>query len=215
MNNRLQEMALEEYISEHSSPEPEILQDLTREAYRTLIHPRMVSGHIQGRFLKFLVKMIAPKRVLELGTYIGYSALCIAEGLSEDALLTTIEVNDELEQRILDLFDKAGVSKKIELLIGDAVKILPTLPLEEYQLVYLDANKALYPEYYRILSDRMKSDSYIIADNTLWGGKLLDPKSHDPQTRGIREFNELVAHDNRMEKLLLPLRDGLTLIRIE
>ncbi|MDN4754254.1 O-methyltransferase [Porphyromonadaceae bacterium W3.11] len=215
MNNRLQEMALEEYISEHSSPEPEILQDLTREAYRTLIHPRMVSGHIQGRFLKFLVKMIAPKRVLELGTYIGYSALCIAEGLSEDALLTTIEVNDELEQRILDLFDKAGVSKKIELLIGDAVKILPTLPLEEFQLVYLDANKALYPEYYRILSDRMKSDSYIIADNTLWGGKLLDPKSHDPQTRGIREFNELVAHDNRMEKLLLPLRDGLTLIRIE
>lgn len=208
-------MALEEYISEHSSPEPEILQDLTREAYRTLIHPRMVSGHIQGRFLKFLVKMIAPKRVLELGTYIGYSALCIAEGLSEDALLTTIEVNDELEQRILDLFDKAGVSKKIELLIGDAVKILPTLPLEEFQLVYLDANKALYPEYYRILSDRMKSDSYIIADNTLWGGKLLDPKSHDPQTRGIREFNELVAHDNRMEKLLLPLRDGLTLIRIE
>lgn len=208
-------MALEEYISEHSSPEPEILQDLTREAYRTLIHPRMVSGHLQGRFLKFLVEMIAPKRVLELGTYIGYSALCIAEGLSEDALLTTIEVNDELEQRILNLFEKAGVTNKIELLIGDAVKILPTLPLEDFQMVYLDANKALYPEYYRILSERMQQGSYIIADNTLWGGKLLDPKSHDPQTRGIREFNKLVAHDNRLKKVLLPLRDGLTLIRIK
>lgn len=214
MNNRLYEIALEEYVAEHSSPEPEFLQHLSRDAYRTLIHPRMVSGHLQGRLLKMLVQMIRPRRVLELGTFIGYSAICIAEGLEEDARLTTIEVNDELEQRIRNTFEQAGLSQKIELLIGDALELMTTLPLEEYQMVFLDANKAVYPEYYHILSERLSNNSYILADNTLWSGKIFDPNYHDPQTKGIREFNDLVAQDDRMEKVLLPLRDGLTFIRI-
>lgn len=206
-------MALENYVAEHSSPEPEILQELTRDAHQTLVHPRMVSGHLQGRLLKMIVRMINPCRVLELGTYVGYSAICIAEGLSPDATLTTIEINDELESRIRKTFADAGIMDRVELLIGDALLLMPNLPLEEFQLVYLDANKALYPQYYAILSDRLRSGSYILADNTLWGGKLLDMKHHDPQTRGIREFNRLVAQDERMEKVLLPLRDGITLIR--
>lgn len=213
MNNRIQEMALERYLEEHISPEPEILSELTREAYRSLVHPRMVSGHLQGRLLSMLVQMIRPTKVLELGTYVGYSALCIAEGLPEGATLTTIEVNDELEERIQELFRKSGFAENIHLMIGDALEILPQLPLEEYQMVFMDANKVAYPAYYQILADRLPSNAYIVADNTLWGGKILDPKSHDPQTVGIREFNNLVAQDHRMVKVILPLRDGLTLIR--
>lgn len=206
-------MALERYIAEHISPEPEILSDLTREAYRTLVHPRMVSGHLQGRLLTMLVRMISPTKVLELGTYVGYSALCIAEGLSEGASLTTIELNDELEERILELFQRSGYAEKINLMIGDALEILPKLPIEEYQVVFMDANKAAYPTYYHLLADRLPSNGYIVADNTLWGGKVLDSRSHDHQTEGIRVFNDLVAQDDRMEKVILPLRDGLTLIR--
>lgn len=215
MKERLEQIAYEHYITQCSSPELEVLTEISYKAQQTLTHPRMVSGHIQGLFLKLIVEMIRPKKILELGTFIGYSTICLALGLEPSGKLTTIEVNDELEARIRSNLSKAGVEDKVELLIGDAIEIIKSLPIEQYGLIYLDANKAQYPEYFESLVERAESGTFIIADNTLWNGKLWHSESHDPQTEGIRKFNKMVASDDRVEQVLLPLRDGLTIIRIK
>lgn len=206
---------IENYIISHIDSEPENLHRLYRRVNTELLYSRMCSGHLQGRLLKMLTRMIRPQRVLELGTYAGYSALCIAEGLTDDSCrVDTIELEDELEDFIRRAFDESPVGERINLHIGDAMQILPELlQSTDYDMVYVDANKRHYVEYYNMLVDHLRSGAFILADNTLWDGKVADNESHkDAQTQGIIAFNDLIASDDRVEKVILPLRDGLTLI---
>ncbi len=204
---------LERYIAAHIDAEPENLHRLYRRVNIELLYSRMCSGHVQGRLLKMLTRMIQPKHVLEIGTYAGYSALCIAEGLNDGATVDTIEIEDEMEDFIRRQFDDSPYGKRIRLHIGDAMKIIPSL-VEDWDMVYIDANKRFYVDYYNLLIDRLHSNAYIIADNTLWDGKVADTAAnHDAQTLGIAAFNNLVADDERVEKVIVPLRDGLTIIR--
>lgn len=204
---------LEEYILRHIDAEPEHLRQLERDTHVRLLYPRMCSGHLQGRLLKMLVRMINPQHVLELGTYSGYATLCLAEGLLRDeAHIDTIEIDDELEDFIRQHLSQSPVASRITLHIGDAVEILSSLN-RQFDLIYIDANKRDYITYYNLAMAHLVPGGFIIADNTLWDGKVVDPASHDPQTRGIRAFNDQVASDPRVEKVILPLRDGLTLIR--
>ncbi|MDR0830121.1 MAG: O-methyltransferase [Prevotellaceae bacterium] len=206
-------MTVETYIENHLAPEPEYLQKIARKTNVRLINPRMVSGHLQGRFLKMLTQMINPKNVLELGTFTGYSALCIAEGLSEDAHLHTIEIDDELEDFIRENFASSPFENKITLHIGNALDIIPTLS-ETFDMVFIDADKRQYWEYFEAVLPKVRQGGFIIADNTLWNGKILQPIQHgDNQTCAIIEFNDLISKDNRIEQVILPLRDGLTIIR--
>lgn len=207
------EEKINEYIEHHISEEPPLLAETYRYTHLHHLYPRMCSGHIQGRLLKMLTAMISPKRVLELGCYTGYSALCIAEGLPKDGTLTTIEIDDELEDELRERFSRSEASERINLLIGDCEAILPTLK-EEWDMVFMDANKRCYPEYYEMVLPQLKKGGYIIADNTLWDGKVADePAPTDPQTQGIMRFNDIVAQDPRVEKAIIPMRDGLTIIR--
>jgi len=204
---------LERYIVAHIDAEPENLHRLYRRVNIELLYSRMCSGHVQGRLLKMLTRMIQPKHVLEIGTYAGYSALCIAEGLNDGATVDTIEIEDEMEDFIRRQFDDSPYGKLIRLHIGDAMQIIPSLD-EDWDMVYIDANKRFYVDYYNLLIDRLHSNAYIIADNTLWDGKVADTAAnHDAQTLGIAAFNNLVADDGRVEKVIIPLRDGLTIIR--
>ncbi len=204
---------IEDYILQHSDPEDSLLADLERETSLKVINSRMLSGHLQGSILRMLSKMIAPKSVLELGTYTGYSAICLACGLSPGGQLTTIEINDELESIALRYFEKAGLSKVIHLRIGDALEIIPSLE-QQFDLVYIDADKKHYSEYYNAVFDRVIPGGWILADNTLWDGKVVDyAGSNDPQTEGIIDFNLRIASDPRVERVILPIRDGLTIIR--
>lgn len=205
--------ALEEYILQHIDDEGELLAKLNRDAHVNLLRPRMLSGHLQGRMLKMFCKMMNPKNVLEIGTYTGYATMCLAEGLSPDAEIDTIEINDELEDFIRKYINQSPLKDKINLHIGDALEIIPNLN-KQFDLVFLDADKRLYCEYFDLLIDRMKSGGLIIADNTLWDGKVLETPHHtDLQTIGIIKFNDMIAADKRVEKVILPIRDGLTLIR--
>lgn len=208
----MSDMNIDEYIEEHIDREPDHLHALYRRTHLTRLYPRMCSGHTQGRLLAMLSRMISPMRVLELGTFTGYSALCLAEGMSEGACLHTVEIDDESEEELLELFASAPGGEKIKLHIGDATQIIPSLG-EEWDLVFIDANKRNYCDYYRLVLPRVKSGGYIIADNTLWDGKVVDNSSHDPQTEGILAFNDLVAADTAVEKVILPIRDGMTIIR--
>ena len=193
--------------------EPEHLARLDRDTHVRLLYPRMCSGHLQGRLLKMLVRMINPHHVLELGTYSGYATQCLAEGLLRDeAHIDTIEIDDELEDFIRQHLSESPVASRITLHIGDAVEILSDLN-RQFDLIYIDANKRDYLAYYDLAMSHLVPGGYIIADNTLWDGKVADPACHDPQTLGIRAFNDRVASDPRVEKVILPLRDGLTLIR--
>ncbi len=204
---------IEDYILQHSDAEDTLLAELDRETSLKVINSRMLSGHLQGSILRMLSKMIAPRSVLELGTYTGYSAICLASGLSPGGKLITIEINDELESIALRYFKKAGLGEVIELRIGDALEILPGMT-EQFDLVYIDADKKHYTEYYSAIFDRVVPGGWILADNTLWDGKVLDYSgSNDLQTEGIIAFNQHVAADHRVEKVILPIRDGLTLIR--
>ena len=204
---------LEEYILRHIDAEPEHLRRVDRDTHVRLLYPRMCSGHLQGRLLKMLVRMINPQHVLELGTYSGYATQCLAEGLLRDeAHIDTIEIDDELEDFIRQHLSQSPVASRITLHIGDAVEILSSLN-RQFDLIYIDANKRDYITYYNLAMAHLVPGGFIIADNTLWDGKVVDPASHDPQTRGIRAFNDQVASDPRVEKVILPLRDGLTLIR--
>lgn len=205
---------LEDYLLAHIDAEPEHLHQLDRDTHIELLYSRMCSGHLQGRLLKMLVRMIRPKRVLELGTYSGYSAQCLAEGLLDDeAHIHTIEIEDELEDFLRAHFDQSPVGHRITLHIGDCNDIVPTLG-GDFDLVFIDANKRQYVEYYDLVMDYLNPGGYIIADNTLWAGKVVDPKAQrEAQTRGIMAFNDHVKQDTRVERVIIPLRDGLTLIR--
>lgn len=204
---------LEEYILAHIDEEGEALSQLNRETHLYHLRPRMCSGHLQGRLLKMFVRMINPQNILELGTFTGYSALCLAEGLTApDAELHTIEIDDELEDFIRNHFEASPLADRIHLHIGDARKILPTLG-KTFDLVFMDANKREYCEYYDLVFPLLSPGGFIIADNTLWDGKVVDwGKKLDTQTEGILKFNDYVAHDDRVEKVIIPLRDGLTII---
>ena len=206
-------MNIDDYILQHTDPEPEYLTRLNRETWIRMLNPIMCSGHLQGRVLSMLCKMIQPVHALELGTFTGYSALCIAESLPENGELDTIESDDELEEFILRNFEKTPFEDKINLLIGNALDIIPTLD-KTYDLVFIDADKREYEAYYEAVLPKIRQGGFILADNTLWSGKVVEKVHHnDQQTLGILRFNELIATDNRVEKVILPLRDGLTLIR--
>ncbi len=205
---------LEDYLLAHIDAEPEHLHQLDRDTHIELLYSRMCSGHLQGRLLKMLVRMIRPKRVLELGTYSGYSAQCLAEGLLDnEAHIHTIEIEDELEDFLRAHFDQSPVGHRITLHIGDCNDIVPTLG-GDFDLVFIDANKRQYVDYFNLVIDHVKPGGFIIADNTLWDGKVADlhGKKLDPQTQGILDFNNLDAADPRVETVILPLRDGLTIM---
>ena len=204
---------LEDYIEEHISPQPANLKRIDRTTNLYHLNGRMCSGHIQGRLLKMLVAMIRPKRVVELGTFTGYSALCLAEALQEDATIDTIESDDELEQEILDNFACSPYGNKITLHIGDALKVLDKWDREEFDLAIIDADKRQYPQYFIKLMSLVKPGGFIIADNTLWDGHVTETCKHSPQTQGILEFNDLVACTPGIEISIIPMRDGLTIIR--
>lgn len=204
---------IEQYILNHIESEDAILVELDRETHLNVIGARMISGHLQGQVLTMLSKMIRPKAILEIGTFTGYSAICLAKGLQENGKLITIEIDDELESIAKKYFEKAGIQHSIEQRIGAALEIIPTLN-QTFDLVFIDAHKPEYPAYYNAVFDKTKSGGYIIADNTLWSGKVLEkPAEDDFQTRGIIEFNSMIKNDKRVEKVILPLRDGMTIIR--
>ena len=210
-------MTLEEYISTHSTPENDILASITRETHLHVLNPHMLSGHVQGRVLSMISHMLRPKHILELGTFTGYSALCLAEGLEEGGKLVTIEHNDELEEMIRRNLARSPLGDKIELIIGDAVERVKELTNErvkEFELVFIDADKREYCAYLEALYPFVPIGGFILADNTLWDGLIVDPAyDKDKQTLGLRAFNDHVAADERFEQVILPLRDGLTIIR--
>ena len=205
---------LEKYILDHSEPETQILQKLTHEANVKLLHPHMLSGHIQGRLLSMLVAMIKPKRILELGTYVGYSAICLAENLPEDGKLITIDIDDEIEDMAREYINASPSASKIEFIIADALKWLEECN-ETFDLIFIDANKRHYIEYYNAVFDKLTPGGFILADNTLWGGKVVEKvASNDYQTKGLLAFNDyLNTQKEKISYFILPLRDGLTFIQ--
>ena len=206
-------MTLDDYILEHIDEEGEYLHRLYRATHLKLLYGRMASGHLQGRLLKMFVRMIRPKNILEIGTYSGYSGLCLAEGLEEGGMLHTIEINDEQEDFTRPWFENSAYADKIKMHIGDALDVIPRLEVK-FDLAFIDGDKRKYAEYYEMVLEHLNDGGYILADNTLWDGHVLEPKPiKDPQTRSIVEFNDMVAKDQRVEKVILPLRDGLTIIR--
>ena len=216
-------MTLPEYIEQHSSPESPVLQQITRSTHLEVINPRMLSGHVQGRVLSMISQMIQPKRILELGTFTGYSALCLAEGLTEDGRLITIEHNDEMEDSIRRNLALSPLGEKIELVIGDANEAMRRLGerreakgAEVFDLVFIDADKKEYCDYLDLVLPLMRKGGWILADNTLWDGHIIESAyDKDKQTVALRAFNDKVAQDERLEKVILPLRDGLTIIRVK
>lgn len=208
---------LDRYIETMSSAEDALLHELERETYLRVLNPRMISGHIQGKLLEMIVRMIRPQRVLEIGTFTGYSALSMAAGLTEGGIIDTCEVDDELEMMILEYFERSKYADKLRLHIGSALDIAPSLG-EVYDLVFIDGDKREYTAYYNMLFDKglVRSGSWIMADNILWYGKVTEPVAKgDKQTQGIIDFNATVAADKRVENVILPIRDGINLIRVK
>lgn len=203
---------ISEYALQHSGIESPLLAKLSRETQAEVLYPRMLSGHLQGRVLALISKLIKPRRILEIGTYTGYSAICLSEGLAPDGLLVTIDSNDELEERVRGYFAEAGLHEKIDYRLGDAREILPELK-ETFDLIFLDADKISYPHYYHLLKPLLNHEGVLVADNVLWSGKVIDSSINDPETEALRRFNELVQNDPEVEKVLLPVRDGLFIIR--
>jgi predicted O-methyltransferase YrrM len=206
-------MTLDEYILQHTEPEPEYLYRLWRATNIHTIHGRMASGHLQGRLLKMLVSMIRPRNVLEIGTFSGYSAISMAEGLPEDGRIYTFEINDEMEDFTRPWIEGSDVADRIEFIIGDAIKEAPLLGIT-FDMAFIDGDKRNYRECYEMVLRILRPGGFIVADNTLWDGHVVDHAyDHDQQTQGIEDFNDFIAQDTRVEKVMLPLRDGLTLIR--
>lgn len=210
-------MSLEEYIDSHSTPKQALLHELERETYLRVLNPRMISGHIQGKLLEMLVRMINPKAILEIGTFTGYSALSMAAGLSDDGVIDTCEVDDELEEMIQSFFDRSEHAQKLNLHIGSAIDIAPKLG-RCYDMVFIDGDKREYSAYYNMLFDNnlVHSGSWILADNILWYGKVVETVAKgDKQTQAIIDFNNLIIADPRVENVILPIRDGINLIRVK
>ncbi|ADQ17294.1 O-methyltransferase family 3 [Leadbetterella byssophila DSM 17132] len=203
-------MNVENYCQEHSSAEPEILAQINRDTHAHMLKPRMLSGHYQGRLLSLLSKMLQPKNILEIGTFTGYSALCLAEGLTEGGKLYTIEAEEEFEDRIRKNIEAAGKTDQIELIIGQALDVIPQLPIT-FDMVFIDADKLNYIKYYQEVIDKVRIGGVILTDNVLWSGKVIDESKKDATTELLREFNAYVSRDPRTEKVLLPVRDGLFL----
>ncbi|MBK7389339.1 MAG: O-methyltransferase [Bacteroidia bacterium] len=204
---------LTEYVEQHTKDESEILAKLNRETQAKVIMPRMLSGHLQGRVLSMLSHMIKPQRILEIGTYTGYSALCLAEGLPENGKLITIDINEELHDMVMRYVKESGYENKIEVLSGDATKIIPLLE-EQIDLVFIDADKENYALYYDLTFDKLSNGGYIVADNVLWSGNILKPEDEmDSETLALHHFNKKIQEDHRVENVLFPIRDGLMIIR--
>lgn len=204
---------LEKYIADHTEKEPELLYKLYRETNQKVINPRMLAGHVQGRVISMLSHMIRPKRILEIGTYTGYSALCWAEGLADDGLIVTIDINEELEPMVARYISEAGYGDKIKQMIGPALDIIPTLE-EDWDLVFIDADKPNYSNYFDAIIDQLKPGALIIADNVLWSGKIIDQsKKWDKSTKAIDAYNKKVQDDARVQSVLFPVRDGFTISR--
>ena len=208
---------LEEYILANTSPEEELMHKLERETYLRVINPRMISGHLQGKLLEMLVRMMRPKRVLEIGTFTGYSALSIARGLEDGAYLDTIEVDDELEDMAAKFFEASDYGHRIRQHVGSALEVVPRLG-EVYDMVFIDGDKREYPAYYKMLMDGgyVRSGSIMLADNILWYGKVAEPIArNDRHTEAIVEFNRMVVEDDRVDNVIVPIRDGINMIRVK
>jgi predicted O-methyltransferase YrrM len=204
---------IDEYVSAHSEDEPLVLKELTRETWLKAINPRMIAGHLQGRTLSMISHMIKPKTALEIGTFTGYSAICLAEGLAENGKIITIDINEELEAFAKKYFVKAGIETKIEQRIGEAMELVPSIT-EELDLVFIDADKTNYANYYEMVLPKLRIGGYIIADNVLWSGKILeDSNKYDADTKALIDFNKKVQADNRVQNVLFPIRDGIQVIR--
>lgn len=203
---------LEKYIDLHSEPEPEVLAELSRATHLRTLRPRMLSGNMQGQFLKMMCRLTGAKRVLEIGTFTGYAAISMAMGMEKDGIVHTIDINDEIEDFAREYIAKSGLEKNIRLHIGDACEIIPALD-EMFDVVFIDADKRQYTNYYELVFDKVRPGGLILADDVLWDGKVLDEANRDAQTRGILDFNEYVRTDKRVEKILLPFRHGLMMIR--
>lgn len=206
------ERILERFLLDYSTPEDPVLEDLYRQTHIRFINPNMVCGHLQGKLLELISKMIAPSNILEIGTFTGYSAICMAKGLKPGGRLITIEPNDELADFSQSYFRKAGVENKITRVTGRAQDIIPGLD-PRFDLVYIDGDKREYSEYYRLVINKVHHGGFILADNVLWGEKAFDKNTRDPQAKGIVDFNEMIKAQKNIEKLILPLRDGLMIIR--
>lgn len=203
---------IQQYAEQHTSPSDALLQRIERETHLHVLKSRMLSGHLQGRFLAMISRMIQPRWILEIGTYTGYSALCMAEGLHPDGKLYTLEVSEELGFRAQRYFDESGFKSQIELRIGDAADLIPNL-VHEWDLVFIDADKASYRLYYELVLPQLRAGGVILVDNVLWSGKVADEEMQDPATKTIREFNNFVQQDPRVENILLTVRDGLMIVR--
>ena len=205
---------LDDYVVSHSENEPELLQELNRETYQKILQPRMLSGHYQGRILSMISKLVNPKNILEIGTYTGYSALCLAEGMQSNGVLHTIDVNEELVDFQRKYFDKSGYGKQIHQYLGNALEIIPKLDTT-FDLVFIDADKENYSNYFNVIIDKLNTGGIIISDNVLWSGKVLETtfKIYDTSTPALIEYNALLKKDKRIETVVLPIRDGLTISR--
>lgn len=205
---------LAEYVAAHTSPEPDYLQELNRETWSKVLMPRMLSGHVQGRFLSMLSRMVRPRRILEIGTYTGYSALCLAEGLAAGGVLETIDINDELTPMVRRYVERAGFEDRIRLHCGDALEVIPQIE-GMFDLVFIDADKRNYLNYYRLVRERMQPGGWILADNVLWSGKIVQPQEKmDADTRALAAFNDAVHADPQADHFLAPIRDGILIIRM-
>jgi caffeoyl-CoA O-methyltransferase len=203
---------LEQYLFDHTTPEDPVLEDLFRQTHIRFVNPNMATGHLQGKFLEFISLMIRPEYILEIGTFTGYSAICLAKGLRPGGKLITIELNDELNSFSHSFFCRAGVDSKITQITGNALKIIPGLDLM-FDLIFIDGDKREYSDYFRLVNEKIKPGGFIIADNVLWGGKVLEDDITDPQARGIISFNKMIRNEKDFEIVTLPLRDGLMIIR--
>jgi len=203
---------LEQYVLDYSTPEDPVLEELYRQTYIRFLNPNMISGHLQGKFLEFISQMIRPENILEIGTFTGYSAICLSRGLKPGGKLITIELNDELTAFAHSYFVRAGVDKKITQMTGRALDIIPGLD-HMFDLVFLDADKKEYIEYYNLVIDKVKPGGFILVDNVLWSGQVLEKETTDPQARGIIDFNEMIRKEQITENVIIPIRDGLMLIR--
>ena len=206
---------IEAYAEAHTEPESDLLRHVSRETHAKIMRPRMLSGHAQGRLLALLSRLIRPRRILEIGTYTGYSALCLCEGLTDDGLLITLDRNEELENFTRNIFAKSEFASRIDFRIGAALDLIPTLD-ETFDLVFIDADKVNYRAYYDLVIEKMRPGGLILADNVLWSGKVADPQAHKPdkETPALLAFNEYVSHDARIKCLLLPIRDGMMIAQV-
>ena len=203
---------LADYANAHSTVASSLLQRIERETHLEVLQPRMLSGPFQGRLLSLISKLVQPKRILEIGTYTGYSALCLAEGLTKEGKIITLDVNEELHKRVQGYFNASDYSEHIDYRIGDALDLIPALN-EPWDLVFIDADKKNYVNYYDLVVDRVRSGGLILADNVLWSGKVIDEKAQDKETVLLRQYNERINHDERVENILLPIRDGIMVAR--